>query len=118
MNKSERLEKYCFRIIGINEDQLKEFKDLFKHKNIKTGKYFKDQKISIALVDLDKNFEFDKLINFVKEKEFEDYGIYISFEVLRASDGFTAPSYVTDLISKIGGILDVSTLCWEEVTMI
>ena len=75
------------------------------------GKYFKDESKIVACIDIDYNFDFKKLIKFMKQYEFNKFGIYISFEVLRDSDGFTVPSFITDLISEIGGTLDISTLC-------
>ncbi len=107
----ESQERYSFRIIGINEDQIKELKGLFKNYSLRCGKYFENNSIAVICLNIDFKFDFKKLVKFIKKHEFNDYGVWISFEVLRQSDGFTVPSYITDLISEIGGTLDVSTLC-------
>ncbi len=103
-----------FRIIGLSPQMVSLLKqEVSIADKLELGKYFKNPKISVVSIPLEKGQRYDDLCNFLKQNKIKEssYDIYVSLVTSRDNDGASIPKYVLNLYRKIGGGLGFSFVC-------
>lgn len=112
MTEHCRNERIFFRIVGLEEKLLQDYREYLGISDVKTKRY-KDTDTFVVSFQMNRNCDFGKLIDFVQTNKIKEssYGIYVSLVTENDHDGVSLPRYALELHKKIGGHIDFSFTC-------